>query len=53
MQHIGRLYVLYVNKEYRRSGALFEGRHKASLVAADDLTFYRLFVSHFCCLVPL
>lgn len=43
MQHIGRLYVLYVNKRYRRSGALFEGRHKASLVAADDylLTCYR------------
>lgn len=43
MQHIGRLYVLYVNKHYRRSGALFEGRHKASLVAADDclLTCYR------------
>lgn len=43
MQHIGRLYVLYVNKRYRRSGALFEGRHKASLVAADDylLSCYR------------
>ncbi len=43
MQHVGRLYVLYVNKRYRRSGALFEGRHKASLVAADDylLTCYR------------
>lgn len=43
MQHIGRLYVLYVNRLYRRSGALFEGRHKASLVAADDylLTCYR------------
>lgn len=36
MQHVGRLYVLYVNKHYRRSGTLFEGRHKASLVSADD-----------------
>lgn len=43
MQHVGRLYVLYVNRRYRRSGALFEGRHKASLVAADDylLSCYR------------
>lgn len=28
MQHIGRLYVQYVNKMYRRSGTLREGRHK-------------------------
>jgi putative transposase len=43
MQHVGRLYVLYVNKAYRRSGTLFEGRHKASLVVAEDyrLTCYR------------
>jgi putative transposase len=43
MQHLGRLYVLYVNKAYRRSGTLFEGRHKASLVDADNylLTCYR------------
>ena len=36
MQHIGRLYVQYVNKTYRRSGTLWEGRHKASLVDADN-----------------
>ena len=43
MQHVGRLYVLYVNKRYQRSGTLFEGRHKASLVGADHylLTCYR------------
>ncbi len=43
MQHIGRLYVAYVNKTYRRSGTLWEGRHKASLVEADTylLTCYR------------
>lgn len=35
MQHIGRLYVAYVNKTYRRSGTLWEGRHKAGLVEAD------------------
>jgi len=36
MQHIGRHYVLYVNRSYRRTGTLWEGRHKASLVQADD-----------------
>ena len=43
MQHIGRLYVAYINKTYRRSGTLWEGRHKASLVDADNylLTCYR------------
>ena len=35
MQHIGRMYVAYINKTYRRSGTLWEGRHKASLVDAD------------------
>jgi putative transposase len=32
MQSIGRRYVQYVNYKYRRSGTLWEGRHKASLV---------------------
>jgi putative transposase len=43
MQHLARLYVLYINKTYRRSGTLWEGRHKASLVQADAylLTCYR------------
>lgn len=36
MQHIGRRYVQYINKTYRRSGTLWEGRHKASLVDADN-----------------
>lgn len=35
MQHLGRHYVLYVNRNYRRTGTLWEGRHKASLVQAD------------------
>ncbi len=34
LQHLGRLYVGYINKTYRRSGTLWEGRHKRSLV--DD-----------------
>jgi len=35
MQHVGRHYVLYINRHYRRSGTLWEGRHKASLVQAE------------------
>jgi putative transposase len=36
MQHLGRHYVLHVNRSYRRTGTLWEGRHKASLVQAED-----------------
>lgn len=36
MQSLGRRYVQYVNKEYQRSGTLWEGRHKASIVSAED-----------------
>jgi len=43
LQHVGRLYVAYVNRRYRRSGTLWEGRHKASLIDAERylLTCYR------------
>lgn len=43
LQHVGRLYVLYVNKTYRRSGTLWEGHHKSSLVDAEHylLACYR------------
>jgi putative transposase len=43
MQSIGRRYVRYVNKKYRRSGTLWEGRFKASLVQSEQylLTCYR------------
>ncbi|WP_137886457.1 transposase [Pseudomonas sp. 2FE] len=43
MQHVGRLYVLYINRTYRRTGTLWEGRHKASLVNAAEylLSCYR------------
>lgn len=37
MQSLGRLYVSYYNKKYNRSGTLFEGRYKASLV--EDSVF--------------
>lgn len=35
MQGVGRDYVRYVNKHYRRSGTLFEGRHKSSLIDSE------------------
>jgi len=34
-QSVGRRYVLWVNRTYRRSGTLWEGRHKASVIHAD------------------
>ncbi len=43
MQHIGRRYVRYFNREYRRSGTLWEGRYKSSVIdtARYLLTCYR------------
>jgi putative transposase len=35
MQDIGRKYVRYINRSYRRSGTLWEGRFKASLVDSE------------------
>jgi len=35
MQALGRRYVRYFNREYRRSGTLWEGRYKSCLVQAD------------------
>ncbi len=35
MQAIGRRYVRYFNREYRRSGTLWEGRFKSSLVQSE------------------
>ena len=35
MSVLGKRYVLYINHSYRRSGTLWEGRHKASLVDAE------------------
>jgi len=36
MQGLGRRYVVYVNHACQRTGALWEGRYKASLVAEDN-----------------
>src|SRR3989338_590577 len=43
MQSMGRRYAQYVNRVYRRSGSVWEGRFKASLIQAEDylLTCYR------------
>ncbi|MGI0034916.1 MAG: transposase [Nitrososphaera sp.] len=43
MQSLGRRYVQYINHQFRRTGTLWEGRHKASLVQAEHylLTCYR------------
>jgi putative transposase len=35
MQAVGRKYVKYINRTYRRSGTLWEGRYKASLIDSD------------------
>ncbi|PAJ73586.1 transposase [Pseudoalteromonas sp. NBT06-2] len=32
MQNVGRKYVRYINRIYNRTGTLWEGRHKASLI---------------------
>lgn len=36
MQSVGRRYVQYINRFYRRSGSLWEGRYKSSVVQAED-----------------
>ncbi|MBN8432170.1 transposase [Microbulbifer salipaludis] len=35
MQALGRIYVRYFNREYRRSGTLWEGRYKSCLVESE------------------
>ena len=43
MQSVGRSYVRYINGHYRRSGTLWEGRYKSSLIESERylLTCYR------------
>jgi len=36
MQSLGRRYVQYINKEYRRTGTLWESRYKSSLIDEDN-----------------
>jgi len=39
MQSMGRYYVLYINKTYQRTGTLWEGRYKSTLVDSDNYLF--------------
>jgi len=39
MQDLGRKYVRYINRTYKRTGTLWEGRFKASLVDSDAYLF--------------
>jgi putative transposase len=36
MKHLGQRYVQYVNRTYRRSGTLWEGRFRSCLVGEED-----------------
>ena len=36
IQFVGRHYVTYVNHRYAKSGTLWEGRHKGSVISSDD-----------------
>ena len=36
MQYVGRRYVPYINQSYGRSGTLWEGRYKSSLIDAES-----------------
>lgn len=42
-QHLGRYYVPYFNHRHRRTGTLWEGRYRATVIDADSylLTLYR------------
>jgi putative transposase len=39
MQSLGRRYVQYINRSYKRSGSLWEGRYKSSVVQAESYLF--------------
>jgi putative transposase len=42
MQNLGRYYVRYINQTYQRTGTLWEGRFKSTLVDTESylLTLY-------------
>ena len=35
MQYVGRKYVPYINHQYNRTGTLWEGRYKSSLIQEE------------------
>ena len=50
MKVVGSQYTCYVNRLYRRTGTLWEGRHRSSLVDADN---YRLICQRYIELNPV
>lgn len=50
MQSLGRYYVRYINKTYNRTGTLWEGRYKSTLVDSES---YFLLVSRYIELNPV
>ncbi|WP_369828633.1 transposase [Glaciecola sp. 33A] len=50
MQSLGRYYVIYINKTYQRTGTLWQGRYKSTLV---DSANYFLLVSRYIELNPV
>jgi len=50
MQALGRYYVRYINQTYQRSGTLWEGRYKSTLVNSEQ---YFLVVSRYIELNPV
>ena len=50
MQSLGRYYVRYINQTYERTGTLWEGRYKSTLVDSDN---YFLTVSRYIELNPV
>lgn len=50
MQALGRCYVMYVNKTHQRTGTLWEGRYKSTLV---DSEYYFIAVSRYIELNPV
>lgn len=41
MQSLGRRYVQYANRFYRRTGSLWEGRYKSSVVQAESYSDFK------------
>jgi len=39
IQYLGSSYVTYFNRRYKRNGTLWEGRHKGTIISADDYFF--------------
>ncbi|MBI5045477.1 MAG: transposase [Candidatus Niyogibacteria bacterium] len=45
MQRLGTGYTMYFNEKYKRSGALFQGRYKATYINAENLLYVSVYVN--------